>query len=350
MDTADFDYALPADLIAQQPLEPRDAARLLVDMGPRAAPADMTARDLPDLLEPGDVLVVNKSRVLAARLSLHKSTGGAAEVLLLERRGRVEWEALVRPGRRLARGTALHDDRELLRVTIGDDLGDGLRLVTLEPTTAPMPGDPSDVVALVEQVGRVPLPPYLTGTLEDPERYQTVVSRGEPPLSSAAPTAGLHLTDELLGRLAVRGVDVVTVELAVGLGTFRPMSVDKVDDHRMHAERYRVTPETWATITDAQRVIAVGTTVVRTLESVAATGELEGSTELFVHGDFPFRVVDRLMTNFHLPRTSLLVMIEAFVGPRWRDLYELAIARRYRFLSFGDAMLLSRRDLWTTDA
>jgi S-adenosylmethionine:tRNA ribosyltransferase-isomerase len=186
----------------------------------------------------------------------------------------------------------------------------------------------------------VPLPPYVRATLDDPERYQTVYA--DTPGSVAAPTAGLHLTPAVLDGLAARAIEVVPVELVVGLGTFRPIATARVEDHRMHAERYRVPPATWEVVQRAPRVVAVGTTVVRALESAAATGELEGRTELYIHGDFPFRVVDRLLTNFHLPRSSLLVLVHAFVGPRWRDLYATALAEGYRFLSFGDAMLLTR--------
>ncbi len=190
--------------------------------------------------------------------------------------------------------------------------------------------------------GEVPLPPYITEPLADPERYQTVYA--DRPESVAAPTAGLHLTQPVLDALADRGVGFESVDLAVGLGTFRPIATDEVDDHVMHGERYRIDEPTWERIRAAPRVVAVGTTTVRALESAAATGELEGRTELFIHGDYPFRVVDCLLTNFHLPRSSLLVLIDAFVGGqrRWRELYDHALADDYRFLSFGDAMLLTR--------
>ena len=229
----------------------------------------------------------------------------------------------------------------VLRVEVGDDLGDGVRLVQLSTDgTLEVPG-------AIEAAGEVPLPPYVTEPLADPERYQTVYSDRERADSAAAPTAGLHLTAALLDAVAARGVELAWVELAVGLGTFRPITAAHVEDHRMHAERYRVPVETWEacqrTRAAGGRVVAVGTTTLRSLESVAATGELEGSTELFVHGDYPFGVVDRLLTNFHQPRSSLLVLVDAFVGPRWRALYAEALAGPYRFLSFGDAMLLSRR-------
>ena len=338
VDTASFDYELPDDRIAQRPLAERDAARLLVDEGPTRPASHRTVRDLPDLLEPGDLLVVNTTRVLPARLHLRKATGGAAEVLLLERLQGTAWEALVRPGRRLPPGTELRPPTGAdLRVVVGDELGDGRRQVELEVV--------GDERAVLERHGEVPLPPYITDVLEDPERYQTVFA--ERPASAAAPTAGLHLTPEVLARCEAKGVARAQVELVVGLGTFRPISTETVEDHEMHSEQYRVPEETAALCAETSgaghRVVAVGTTTVRALESAAATGELAGRTRLFITPGFEFRVVDRLLTNFHLPRSSLLVMIEAFVGPRWRELYAAALVEGYRFLSFGDAMLLSRR-------
>lgn len=349
---SDFDYELPALRIAQQPIEPRTAAKLLVDRGPDSAPCDMSVGDLPGLIGAGDVIVVNKTRVLPARLNLHKLTGGMAEVLLLDRVGESTWEALIRPSRRVPAGAVLTDREGLLEVVAGDPIGDGVRLVDLAPGAALADEDADegagrfDLVKIIEAVGQVPLPPYLSGSLEDPERYQTVFSKSEPPLSSAAPTAGLHLTDALVAELEQRCDAVVAIDLTVGLGTFRPITAELVEDHPMHTEYYRVDRAVWETIRAADRVVAVGTTTVRTLETVARTGELEGRTDLFIRDGFEFEVVDRLMTNFHLPRSSLLVMIEAFAGPRWRELYEHAMAGGYRFLSFGDAMLLTRKDLW----
>ena len=300
-------------------------------------------RDLPDLLEPGDLLVLNTTRVLPARLHLRKASGGAAEVLLLERVDGPVWEALVRPSRKLPPGTELRppdrrraDDDDDLVVVMGDDLGEGRRHVELRVE--------GDELAVLERHGEMPLPPYITETLDDPERYQTVFS--QTPGSAAAPTAGLHLTPEVLARLADRGVGRAEVELVVGLGTFRPIATDVVEDHVMHSEQYRVPAETMAacerTRAAGGRVVAVGTTAVRALESAAVRGELEGRTDLFITPGYEFRLVDRMLTNFHLPRSSLLVMIESFVGPRWRDLYATALAEQYRFLSFGDAMLLTR--------
>lgn len=346
METAAFDYELPADRIAQEPVEPRDAARLLVDHGPGAAPGHHHVRDLPGLLEPGDVVVVNDTRVLPARLHLRKATGGVAEVLLLERRAD-GWEALVRPGRRLPVGTVLHSDRpgapEGVTVAVLDDLGGGRRRVQLHGI---VDGDEAAELAALVALGEMPLPPYITAPLADPERYQTVYAAR--PASAAAPTAGLHLTSTVLEALRARGIAVHPVELVVGLDTFRPIATETVEAHTMHSEAYRVPAETWAACEEARasggRVVAIGTTAVRALESAAARGEPVGRTNLFIHGAYPFRVVDLLLTNFHLPRSSLLVLIDAFAGSHWRDLYRVALGADYRFLSFGDAMLLARRD------
>lgn len=346
METSAFDYDLPDSRIAQHPVEPRDVARLLVDRGAGASIEDRVVRELPELLEPGDLLVLNTTRVLPARLSLTRATGGACEVLLLERldhgglddAGASRWEALVRPSRKLRVGevvsTPSGDD---LRVTIGADLGDGRRSVELDCA--------GPLLATLERTGTMPLPPYITAPLGDQERYQTVFS--ERPASAAAPTAGLHLTPEVLERCAARGIGRADVELVVGLGTFRPITADRVEDHVMHSEQYRVPQSTIdaceRTRNGGGRVVAVGTTSVRALESVAATGRLDGRTDLFIRGDHSFGYVDLLMTNFHQPRSSLLVLIDAFVGPRWREIYAHALDGDYRFLSFGDAMLLARR-------
>lgn len=320
-----FDYDLPDASIGQVPAEPRDSARLLIDGNPIR---HVTVADLAGELQPGDVVVVNDTKVLPARFHLRKATGGAVEVLLLEPTGQHrEWRALVRPGKRLRVGTMLELDGQPV-AEIVDHLDDGRRVVRL------LADD------LIERVGEVPLPPYITTPLADPGRYQTVYAND--PGSVAAPTAGLHLTDQVFADLAARDIEVVTVDLRVGLGTFRPISTESVLDHEMHAETYRISPEAWAKVQAAERVVAVGTTSVRTLESAAATGELEGSTSLFIHRGFEWRVVDVLMTNFHVPRSSLLVMIDALVGDRWRGIYDEALREGYRFLSFGDAMLLHR--------
>jgi S-adenosylmethionine:tRNA ribosyltransferase-isomerase len=334
-----FAYDLPPAAVAQVPAEPRSAARLLVDRGPGRPPAHATVADLPGLVGDGDLLVVNDTRVLPARLLLRKATGGQAEVLLLEPRPDGTWEALVRPGRRLPPGTVLRPEPAAgddgFAVEVGEEVEDGRRVVTLL-----LPAGVAEAAALARH-GAVPLPPYVTAPLADPERYQTVYAAH--PGSVAAPTAGLHLTPEVLDACRERGAAVATVDLAVGIGTFRPVAVDDPADHRMHAERYRVPAATMAACGAAMRVVAVGTTTVRALEAAAATGCLEGRTDLFVRRGFPFRVVDALLTNFHLPRSSLLLLVDAFVGDRWRDLYAAALAGGYRFLSFGDAMFLPAR-------
>ncbi len=330
METASFDYELPTEAIAQHPVEPRDRARLLVDRGTDQACDHRTVRDLPDLVGPGDVVVVNSTRVLPARLHLRKSTGGAVEVLLLEEFEHGRWEALVRPGRKVAPGTefAVDDD---LRLVVGERLADGRRSIEVHST---------DVLAALDRHGEVPLPPYITEALEDPERYQTVYA--DRPGSVAAPTAGLHLTPSLLDAIRGAGATIETVDLVVGLGTFRPITVTQVEDHVMHHERYEVRPETMAACDAADRVVAIGTTTVRALESSARSGCTTGSTDLFLTPGDDFLVVDAMLTNFHLPRSSLLVLVEAFAGPHWRGLYREALASGYRFLSFGDAMLLQR--------
>jgi len=300
-----------------------------VALDPTGAVAHRHVRDLPGILEPDDLVVVNTSRVLPARLHLTKSTGGAAEVLLLEPEpGSAEcWEALVRPGRRLPPGTVLEADGEPW-LQVGAHLDDGRRRVRLLRPES------------LERIGTVPLPPYIHRPLTDPERYQTVYA--DQPGSVAAPTAGLHLTNGVIGRLRRRGVEVHSVDLAVGLGTFRPVTARLAEDHVMHVERYSVPASTMEACRRAGRVVAIGTTTVRALESAAATGDLEGRSDLFIHGDYPFAVVDVLMTNFHLPRSTLLLLLESFAGTRWRGLYGEALANGYRFLSFGDAMLIGR--------
>lgn len=341
MDAAELDYPLPEERIAQVPVEPRDSARLLVDRGPGSPPAHRRVRDLPELLDPGDLLVVNDTRVRRARLHLSKSTGGSVEVLLLEPCGEDAWEALVRPSRRVPAGTRLAGRG--VEVVVHDDLGSGRRRVEV------VAGDP-------EAAGELPLPPYIHAPPADTERYQTVFAQRT--ASAAAPTAGLHLTGALLDSCRAAGIGVARVELVVGLDTFRPISADRVEDHPIHTESYAVPQEAADAVAAAKaaggRVVAVGTTVVRALESAAATGVLEGRTSLFIRPGYEFLAVDRLVTNFHVPRTTLLALVAAFAGDRWRDLYDEALtyepgeqdAAPYRFLSFGDAMLLTREDQW----
>ena len=308
MDTSELDYDLPSELIAQHPVEHRDASRLLVYDRASDDVRHRTFADLPRELD-GELVVVNDTRVVPARIRIERPRG---EVLLLERERNGEWLALARPTRRLKAGDR-HGAIELL-----EHLGAGRWRVRLD-------GEPQ---------GDVPLPPYITEPLADPARYQTVYA--DEAGSAAAPTAGLHFTPELLAQL-----EVARVTLHVGLDTFRPLSADTLEEHELHGERYAVDPGAWRRIEAAERVLAVGTTSVRVLETVVRTGELAGRTSLFVTPGFEFRRVDALLTNFHLPRSTLLALVMAFAGvEETRQLYRLAIAERYRFYSFGDAMLI----------
>jgi S-adenosylmethionine:tRNA ribosyltransferase-isomerase len=329
---SDIDYELPEKLIAQHPVEPRDSARLLVATGPDQV-EHKHVTDLVDMLEPGDVMVVNDTRVLPARLSLHRKTGGAAEVLLLEQRSsdfRL-WEALVKPASKLKPDEVLeYFGKRVVRVGPRTEAGDTFVVEILD----------ENPMELLQRIGTMPLPPYIRSSLTDLERYQTVYARRT--ASAAAPTAGLHFTPELMAKIVAKGVTVETVELVVGLDTFKPISADDPLDHLIHSEFYSVDQRVMDACRVAKRVIAVGTTATRALESVAATGQLSGRTSLFITPGFEWKVVDMMLTNFHLPKTSLLLMIESFIGPRWRDVYAEAISEQYRFLSFGDAMLLAR--------
>ena len=333
--TSDLDYHLPPEAVAQTPVEPRHASRLLDtrDM------ADRRFSDLPHLLREGDLLVVNRTRVRAARLVGRKSeTGGRVEALLTRRLPSGRWEALVRPARRLRVGTALEFGALSGEVVAGPV--DGIAELTLTGR--------GEVEELVEEVGTVPLPPYISRSLPDPERYQTVFSSRLG--SAAAPTAGLHFTQELLERLTGRGVERTEIDLEVSWATFRPIGVDRLEDHPMGAERYRISEEVEAAIGRCRerggRVVAVGTTVVRTLETCATSQRRvsagEGETRLYLTPGSPFGVVDMLITNFHAPRSSLVALVWAFMGQRWREAYRTALERGYRFLSFGDAMLAER--------
>jgi S-adenosylmethionine:tRNA ribosyltransferase-isomerase len=335
MRIAELDYELPRDLIAQHPAEPRDSARLLVAARGGGAVCHRLFRDLPEELSSGDILVINDTRVLPARIPLRRASGGAAEVLLLEPRGDGLWEALVRPYRRLRLGERLEAGG--LAVSIRERLGEGRALVHPE-------ADEGSLERALERVGRLPLPPYITEPLADPADYQTVYA--EHPGSAAAPTAGLHFTPALLDRLRLRH-EIATVTLGVGLDTFRPVTVEDLDRHEIHSEPYEVPPETAAAIERAmgegRRVVAVGTTTVRVLETVFGEerAPLRGRARLLIQPGYRFRVVGGLITNFHLPRSTLLALVMAFAGvERTRDLYRTAVAERYRFYSFGDAMLL----------
>lgn len=331
MHISEIDYHLPEELIAQKPVEPRDSARLLVAEADRILHRHVS--DLPDHLGPGDVVVVNNTRVLPARLQLQRRTGGSAEVLLLERRspdGRL-WEAMVRPARKLKEDERLeYFGKRVVRVGPRTEAGDTF---VVEITD-------EDPIGLIQRIGVMPLPPYIRGSLKDSERYQTVYSQN--PASAAAPTAGLHFTPELLERVRATGAEIREVELIVGLDTFKPISTDDPLDHVIHSEFYSVPEATLEACRSARRVVAIGTTATRALESVGTTGELSGRTSLFITPGYEWKMVDAMLTNFHMPKTSLLLMIGAFVGDSWKTLYETAVEERYRFLSFGDAMFIQR--------
>jgi len=312
MDTVQLEYELPPELIAQRPAERRDESRLLVYERASGEVRHRRFSELPDELSE-ELVVVNETRVIPARLRLQRASGGEAEVLLLERVGPDGvWEGLARPSRRLRPGERLGP------VELLESLGDGRWRLRLEGAPA----------------GETPLPPYITEPLDDPERYQTVYAREEG--SAAAPTAGLHFTPEL-----VAGLDVARVTLHVGLDTFRPVETGTLAEHPIHSERYEVDPHEWERIRAAERVLAVGTTTVRVLETVSSNNLLQGRTRLFITPGYEFKRVDALLTNFHLPRSTLLALVMAFAGvEEVRRLYQLAIEKRYRFYSFGDAMLI----------
>ena len=336
MQLSDFDYALPAERIAQVPVEPRDAARLLVLDRATDTLAHRHVRDLPDLLRPGDLVVANRSRVLRARVLGRLRGGGRAELLLLRRLSPGRWEALCRPARRLREGDEVRVTDEVT-VSVLAVRPEGIREVLAI-------ADEQDVDAALLRAGSTPLPPYIRYWSGDPERYQTVFADTEG--SAAAPTAGLHLTNELLARLQARGIGFATVVLHVGLDTFRPVTEPDPRAHRIHREWCSVPPETRTRVTRTHerggRIVAVGTTVVRTLETWAATGQSEGWTNLFILPGHKFVTIDALMTNFHLPQSSLLILVSAFAGrERVLAAYADAIRHEYRFYSFGDAMLIT---------
>jgi S-adenosylmethionine:tRNA ribosyltransferase-isomerase len=336
MRLSDFEYELPPGLIAQTPIEPRDAARLLVLDRRTGAMTHQRVYNLPDLLCAGDLVVANRSRVLPARIRGRLRGGGRAELLLLRRLSPGRWEALGRPARRLRPGDTarINDDLEL---TVVSARGEGIREIEVHT----MHHDPD---AALLAAGSTPLPPYIRGWIGDPERYQTIFADVDG--SAAAPTAGLHFTPDLLKRLNACGICVATLVLHVGLGTFRPISHDDPRAHRMHREWYGLPHDLTERIAHTRstggRVVAIGTTSVRALESWAATGRSEGWTDLFILPGHRFAVVDALVTNFHLPRSTLLMLVTAFAGrERVLAAYADAIRREYRFYSFGDAMLIA---------
>lgn len=336
----EFDYYLPEDRIAQHPVTPRDASRLMVVDRSSGEIHHRVFRDIVEYLKAGDVLVVNDTRVIPARLYGEKEgTGGKVEVLLLRDLGDGLWEALTRPGRRTRPGARVVFGGGELVCAVEEARDDGTRVLRFAPA--------DEVDRLIDKLGKMPTPPYIREPLQDPERYQTVYSahRG----SAAAPTAGLHFTPELLQKVQEAGVGIARITLHVGLGTFRPVTVEMVEEHRMHSEWYRVTDEAAEMINAARRagarVIAVGTTSARTLESVAdETGQvraMSGWTDIFIYPGYRFKAVDSMITNFHLPKSTLLMMVSAFAG---KDLimraYQTAVNLGYRFFSFGDAMLI----------
>ena len=342
MKTSDFDYVLPEELIAQTPMEPRDHSRLMVVHRRTGAIEHKHFYDLPQYLRPGDALVINETKVIPARLlGVKEDTGVPVEVLLLRRENATDWEALVRPGRRLKPGTTCVFGDGLLRCTVLENVAEtGGRLVRFQYEGV--------FEELLDRLGEMPLPPYIHEKLQDQSRYQTVYAKAEG--SAAAPTAGLHFTPALLEQVRAMGVTVVPVLLHVGLGTFRPVKEEDVDKHVMHSEYYQVTREAADTLNRIRqaggRLICVGTTSVRTIETVADDGGIihpgAGETAIFIKPGVKIKAVDALITNFHLPQSTLLMLVSTFLG-REQALaaYELAVKEKYRFFSFGDAMFIT---------
>lgn len=341
MNTADFDFHLPEELIAQTPLEKRDASRLLVVDRSSGEFSDQHFDSIIDQLQPGDALVMNNTRVLPARLYGEKpGTGGHVELLLLKNTEGDQWEVLAKPAKRLKVGAQVSFGDGRLTATVVDELEHGGRIVRFDYQGI--------FLEVLESLGEMPLPPYIHEKLTDRERYQTVYAKENG--SAAAPTAGLHFTKELLAQIEAKGVKLVYLTLHVGLGTFRPVSVDNLDDHEMHSEFYTLSEEAAATLREVKanghRVIAVGTTSIRTLETIGNKfkGDIQadsGWTNIFIKPGYQWQIVDAFSTNFHLPKSTLVMLVSAFAG---RDLtlkaYEHAIAERYRFFSFGDAMFI----------
>ena len=334
MKTADFYYDLPDEAIAQTPIEPREAALLLDtrDM------SDRRFSEVPAMLDPGDLLVVNRTKVRAARLHGTKvGTGGAVEVLLLAHRGDGSWDALIRPARRIREGLTIAFSGGLEAIVTGAP-AEGRCVVEFPGVSG------RELDDLIEKIGDVPLPPYIHTPLENPDRYQTVFAAEVG--SAAAPTAGLHFSQDLLMEIEKRGIGFRHVDLRVGLDTFRPITTDEVEDHQIHSEQVTVPEETCEAIASVRkaggRVVAVGTTVVRSLESASddqgRVSAFEGPTDLFIRPGYGFRAIDGLITNFHVPGSTLVVLMAAVLGDRWKPAYESALKRGYRFLSFGDAM------------
>ena len=339
MKTSDFYYDLPQEQIAQTPIEPRDHSRLMVLHRDNDKIEHRHFYDILDYLDEGDCLIVNDSRVIPARIyGVKEDTGAKIEFLLLKQLSGNRWETLVKPGKKAKIGTKFSFGDGLLKAEVVDIIEDGNRIVELQSE--------ENIYTTLDKIGQMPLPPYITEKLEDQERYQTVYSHELG--SAAAPTAGLHFTNELLDKLRAKGVNIGYVTLHVGLGTFRPVKVDDVTKHKMHSEHYEIPAETAELIkrtkANDKRVIAVGTTSCRTLESVAASGEIracDGFTDIFIYPGFEFKVLDGLITNFHLPESTLIMLVSAFYGyDKTMKAYEVAVKEKYRFFSFGDAMAI----------
>ncbi len=341
MNTADFDFDLPEELIAQTPLEKRDASRLLVVDKETGAFSDQHFDQIIDQLQPGDALVMNNTRVLPARLyGIKPETGGHVELLLLKNTKGDDWEVLAKPAKRLRVGAQISFGDGRLTATVVEELDHGGRIVRF--------GYEGIFLEVLESLGEMPLPPYIHEKLADRERYQTVYAKENG--SAAAPTAGLHFTEELLEQIAAKGVKLVYLTLHVGLGTFRPVSVDSLDDHEMHSEFYSLSEEAAQILRQVKakggRVIAVGTTSIRTLETIGSKfqGQIQadsGWTNIFIKPGYDWKVVDAFSTNFHLPKSTLVMLVSAFAGRSLTlEAYEHAIAERYRFFSFGDAMFI----------
>ena len=338
MKTSDFLYNLPEELIAQTPIEPRDHSRLLVYDRRDRSVSHRHFYDLPEYLKPGDCLVINDTRVIPARLYGVRSGGGACEILLLKQLGVKKWEALVRPGAKLKPGKTVSIGDGRLTAHVLDEAPGGARVIDFECE--------GTMEAALDELGEMPLPPYIKAKLTDKTRYQTVYAKYDG--SAAAPTAGLHFTKELLDKIKAQGIDIVPVLLHVGLGTFRPVKAENIEEHEMHSEYFEVSPEAAKHINEVKcrggRVIAVGTTSVRTLESASPEGTLlplSGDTSIFIKPGYEFKCVDALITNFHLPGSTLLMLVSALMGREEAlRVYETAVLEKYRFFSFGDAMLI----------
>ena len=341
MNTADFDFHLPEELIAQTPLEKRDASKLLIVNRKTGEFQDRHFHSIIDMLEAGDALVMNDTRVLPARLYGQKEeTGGHVELLLLKNKSGDEWEVLAKPAKRLKVGTRVSFGDGRLSALVTEELSHGGRIVRFDYQGI--------FLEVLESLGEMPLPPYIHEKLDDRERYQTVYAKESG--SAAAPTAGLHFTKELLEEIQAKGIHLVYLTLHVGLGTFRPVSVDNLDEHEMHSEFYQLSEEAAATLRSVKenggRVIAVGTTSIRTLETIGSKfdGQIQadsGWTNIFIKPGYKWKVVDAFSTNFHLPKSTLVMLVSAFAGRELvLDAYQHAIKEQYRFFSFGDAMFI----------